>query len=67
MKYDYVCSYEVDVAKAENFKYIVIIEGDLDINNAIFLKSKRDLDLYLAENKEFGLRAVEGVFAVELD
>jgi len=49
------------------WKYIVIIEGDLDLNNAIFLKDKRSLDLYLAENKEFGSRAVEGVFAVELD
>ena len=67
MKYDYICTYDVEVAKAEYFKYIVIIEGDLDLNNAIFLKDKRSLDLYLAENKEFGSRAVEGVFAVELD
>ena len=66
MKYDYVCTYDVELAKDENFKYIVIIEGDLDINNAIFLKDKRSLNLYLAENKG-SLRQVLGVFAVELD
>ena len=67
MKYDYICTYDVEVAKAENFKYIVIIEGDLDINNAIFLKDKRSLDLYLAEKNECVLRAVLGVFPIELD
>ena len=66
MKINYECSYNCEKAKAEKFKYIVIIQGDLDINNAIFLKDKEDLDLYLAENKG-SLRQVLGVFAVELD
>jgi hypothetical protein len=49
---EYDCSFDFkDIPKRKNYKYLVIKEGDLDINNAMLLRTKRDVLNYLREQK----------------
>lgn len=44
------CSYKFeDFEEAKKYKYVVITYGDLDLNGAFMLRSKKDLNAYLKE------------------
>lgn len=59
MSYD--CSYKFDKHDvAKKYKYIVITSGDLDINNAVMLRTKKDLMEYLKSASH-----VEGIIKVD--
>jgi hypothetical protein len=63
-KYD--CSFDFDNPEiAKDYKYLVISDGDLDINNAILLHRKKDLREYLKHHKESG-RGKVGAFKCSL-
>ncbi len=47
----------------KRMKYLVIIEGDLDVNNAYAFKNKRELNDYLKEND--GWREILAVFKIQ--
>jgi len=51
----YDCSYDFDNEKLrKKYKFVVIKEGDLDINGAIMLKDKKSLKNYLKEIEQYG-------------
>jgi len=51
-RYDYECTWDGEEAMKKHFKYAVVLEGDLDINNVMFLKNKSDVIRYLDEQRE---------------
>lgn len=55
----YDCSFQFDNEEvAKKYKYLIVIEGDLDINNTMLLRTKKDLNNYLKEHKEFSSRKI---------
>jgi len=52
-KESYDCSFDFDEAnKRKNYKFVVITKGDLDINNAMMLKTRNDLKNWIKELKQ---------------
>jgi hypothetical protein len=52
-KYD--CSFDFNTPKsAKKYGYLVVTEGDLDLNGAMLLRRMKDLREYLKEHEEYG-------------
>jgi len=52
----------------ENTKYIVITDGDLDINNAYGIESDTELELFISKcGKECSKSEIQAIFKIEVD
>ena len=49
----------------KRMKYIIIEEGDLDLNNAYAFKSKKDLKIHLKYEMKWYSEKVEAIFKIE--
>jgi hypothetical protein len=65
MKPEYDCSFGFD-HKIERlrYKYIVVTAGDLDINNAMLLRSKKDVRAYLKAYKDMGGEKIQAMLKI---
>ena len=65
MKPIYNCSYDFDDKnKRKPYKFIVISKGDLDLNGAMLLKGKKDVNIYLKENEKYG-SGIEAILEIK--
>ena len=66
-KYDYDCSYTFSNLKiTEEYKYIVVTKGDMDINNVMLLKDKKSIKGYLTQEFQYdeNLSNIIGIFEI---
>ena len=54
MVVEYNCSFDFDKPEIrKKYKYLVVREGDLDINNAMMLRTQKDLLAYLKQEANY--------------